>query len=142
MAKNHPTKVTSSLRPKSHILRQTCELQNVLIILTSQSHLSGWHTLTLLSTNQLQGQVRHVGHVTRRSLSNQVYGTLPHVAGDYQEGAVLQPLGNVATQGEIQYPPYIDAPTYNVVLYHPPPPPVRDGHRCDNGFPFWLLHAR
>lgn len=49
------------------------------------------------------------------------------VAGDYQEDDhwdVPQPVGNAVIQGEMQYPPQIDAPNYNAAHHHPPPPPV------------------
>ncbi len=52
----------------------------------------------------------------------------------HQEG-VPQPVGNVIMQGEMQYLRYVDAPNYNVALYHPPPPPVSDIHRCDLSLP-------
>ena len=42
--------------------------------------------------------------------------------GIYREG-VPQP---VVVQGEMQYPPHIDAPNYDAAHYHPPPPPVSD----------------
>ena len=37
-------------------------------------------------------------------------------------------------QGEMQYPPLMDAPNYNAANYYPPPLPV--SHRCDIEFSF------
>ncbi|KAN0131302.1 hypothetical protein V8E53_010882 [Lactarius tabidus] len=59
---------------------------------------------------------------------HQLQGQNPHVVGDHQgdfhrEG-IPHPVGNVAMQGEIQYPPHIDAPNYNAAhygQYHPLP---------------------
>ncbi|KAH9036029.1 hypothetical protein EDB83DRAFT_2415390 [Lactarius deliciosus] len=57
------------------------------------------------------------GHVQRN----------PHVFGDDQQDVhregVPQPAGNMVIQGEMQYPPRIDVPDYNMVHYHPPPSP-------------------
>ncbi|KAN0131300.1 hypothetical protein V8E53_010880 [Lactarius tabidus] len=58
---------------------------------------------------------------------NQFQGQNPHVAGNYQDGVhregVPHLMGNVAMQGEMQYPPHIGVPNYDAAHYHPPPPP-------------------
>jgi len=54
-------------------------------------------------------------------------GQNPHVVGDDQQGehweGALQPVGNAAMQGGMQYPRQVDALNYNLAHYHPPPPP-------------------
>ena len=84
--------------------------------------------------HQLQGQVRRVAFLThRRRLTIPIVLQNPHVTGDHQEGVhregVPQLAGNVIMQNEMQYPPHIDAPDYNVSHYHPPPPHVRGSYR-------------
>ena len=81
--------------------------------------------------HQLQGQVRRVAFLThRRRLTILIVLQIPHVAGGHKEGVhregVPQLAGNVVIENEMQYPPHIDAPNYNVAHYHPPPQHVRD----------------
>ncbi|KAI9458887.1 hypothetical protein BJY52DRAFT_402255 [Lactarius psammicola] len=76
------------------------------------------HQVSSQHANHISANIPHQshGHVQRN----------PHVAGDDQQdvywGGVPQPVGNVVTQGETQYPRHIGAPNYNAAHYHPPPP--------------------
>ncbi|KAI9434435.1 hypothetical protein H4582DRAFT_1977521 [Lactarius indigo] len=70
----------------------------------------------------------------------------PHVNGNDRQDVhweVPQPLGNVVVQGEMQYPPRIEVPNYDVAHHRPPPLPVSDIYRCNVDSPsaYNILHS-
>ncbi|KAH8985438.1 hypothetical protein EDB86DRAFT_2958834 [Lactarius hatsudake] len=86
------------------------------------------HRVPSLVPSQQAGHIS--GNTYPRPVLHQSHGHVqrnPHMAGDDQQDVhregIPQPVGNMIVQGEMQYPPRVEVPNYNVAHYHPPLPP-------------------